>query len=269
MESGPKGRATRTIVRLSPSGLVGVYGRAKRTPTAELQFPHCRRYAEPDHRSFAAFADARTASDACSPCRYADSDKPFSVVRGRRRRVATHHPIVGTTSLIAKIADIKALLARGRADPESIFPQIRRLAGSEHWQTREVSATAMVEIGKRYPAVVLRHARLWAKAKDSNVRRAAIEGLRGIVKVDPELTRLLLEALRGDEELYVKKSVANVLRNASGKHAEFVLGICRAWANSRNPHTRWIVKDGLRKLVASRSPEAIALTAMLKEHASR
>ena len=105
----------------------------------------------------------------------------------------------------------------------------------------------------------MRQARLWAKDKDSNVRRAASEGLRGVVKVDPEAVRPVIQILRADPELYVKKSVANVLRNASSKHAEFVLDVCRQWARSRSPHTRWIVKDGLRKLKTSRPREVTAI----------
>lgn len=173
------------------------------------------------------------------------------------------------TSAVTRIEDIKAVLARGRIDLEAIFPEIRRLAASAQWQTREVAATAMVDIGKRHPAVVLRHARLWAKDEDSDVRRAACEGLRGIVKVDPEAARPIIETLRRDPEIYVKKSVANVLRNASNKHPDFVLGICRQWAGSENPHTRWIVKDGLRKLKASRSEEAAAILASMEVRASR
>jgi len=161
--------------------------------------------------------------------------------------------------MIAKIQDVKELLANARANPDIVFPAIKALAASDQWQTREVAATALVEISKRHPAAVLRHARIWAKDKDSNVRRAASEGLRGIVKVDPEAVRPVIAILRADPELYVKKSVANVLRNASGKHADFVLGVCRQWARSRSPHTRWIVKDGLRKLRSSRPRDVAAI----------
>ena len=154
--------------------------------------------------------------------------------------------------MIAKIQDIKGLLDRGRRDPEAVFPELKRLAASDQWQTREVAATALVEIGKRHPAAVLELAGRWAKDRDTNIRRTASEGLRGIVKLDPEAVRPVLETLRADPELYVKKSVANVLRNASGKHPDFVLAICRQWSHSDSPHTWWIVKDGLRKLKASR-----------------
>ena len=140
-----------------------------------------------------------------------------------------------------------------------MLPELRKLAASDQWQTREVAATALVQIGKRHPAAVLREARRWAKARDSNVRRAASEGLRGIVKLDPQGVRPVIETLRADPELYVKKSVANILRNASAKHPEFVLRVCRHWARSRNPHTRWILTDGLRKLKDSRPREVAAI----------
>ena len=161
--------------------------------------------------------------------------------------------------MIVKIEDIKPLLARARVEPEAVLPELRMLAASDQWQTREVAATGLVEIGKHHPAAVLREARRWAKARDSNVRRAASEGLRGIVKVDPQAVRPVLETLRADPELYVKKSVANVLRNASAKHPDFVLRVCREWARAKSPHTRWIVKDGLRKLERSRPREVAAI----------
>ena len=68
--------------------------------------------------------------------------------------------------------------------------------------------------------------------------------------------RPIIEALRADSALYVKKSVGNVLRNASGKHPDFVLDLCRNWSKSSDPNTKWIVKDGLRKLKLTRPLEA-------------
>src|SRR3954470_15771194 len=103
-----------------------------------------------------------------------------------------------TAAMIVKIQDIKALLVEARTKPEAAFRAIKQLAASEQWQTREVAATALVEIGKRHPAIVLRHAQLWAKDKNANVRRAASEGLRGIVKIDPELVLPVLEMLNAD-----------------------------------------------------------------------
>lgn len=156
------------------------------------------------------------------------------------------------TKAVTKIADIRALLLRGRTEPDSVFPDIRRLAASPEWQTREVAATALVEIGKRHPEAVAKQARRWAALPDASIRRAASEGLRGIVKQSPEMVWPVLELLRADGNLYEKKSVANVLRNASGRCPDDVLAICRKWAESRSSDTHWIVKDGLRKLRATR-----------------
>lgn len=154
--------------------------------------------------------------------------------------------------MITKIADIEQLLTRGRTDPLSVFSELRRLAASDQWQTREVAATALVEIGKRHSSDVAKEARRWAADSDPNIRRAASEGLRGIIKQSPELVWPVLELLRADPNLYVKKSVANVLRNGSGRYPTEVLALCRKWVESRDTNTQWIVRDGLRKLRATR-----------------
>jgi 3-methyladenine DNA glycosylase AlkC len=107
--------------------------------------------------------------------------------------------------VIGKIHDIKELVARGRVRPAAVFAELRTLAASDQWQTREVAATALVEIAKKHPAAVLDQARRWARDRDAYVRRAASEGLRGMVKVDPEAVRPILEVLRRDPELYIKK----------------------------------------------------------------
>jgi len=165
--------------------------------------------------------------------------------------------------LINKIGDIKPLLLEGRRDPEAVLPHLRALAASESWQEREVAATALVELAKRHPDVILATAAKWARARDAHVRRAASEGLRGVVQREPERVRPILEDLREDSDLYVKKSVANVLRNATRTQAEFVIGLCTEWARSTNPHTRWIVRDGLRKMKSVRPADATRILGSL------
>lgn len=68
------------------------------------------------------------------------------------------------------------------------------------------------------------------------------------MKEDPDAVRTVLELLRADPTPYVRKSVANVLRNASARHPEMVLAVCREWARASDPATRWIIRAGLRKL---------------------
>jgi 3-methyladenine DNA glycosylase AlkC len=160
---------------------------------------------------------------------------------------------------ITKVADVKSLVAKGRVDPAVVFPEIARMAASEAWQTREVAATALVGIAKRHAAAVLSQAKKWARSADPNVRRTASEGLRGLVKDDPEGVRTVLELLREDPDLYVRKSVANVLRNASARHPDFVLRLCREWSRSSQPATAWIVRNGLKKLAVTHREAVVAI----------
>ena len=148
---------------------------------------------------------------------------------------------------VTKLADIEPLLVTGRMNPTPVFPKLRALAASDDWRAREVAATAMVELSKRHPDPVIDAAASWARDKDPNVRRAASEGLRNVVQREPAKVRPILQKLRADSDRYVQKSVANVLRNATRKQLPFVLELCTEWAESPSPHTRWIIKDGLRK----------------------
>jgi 3-methyladenine DNA glycosylase AlkC len=150
--------------------------------------------------------------------------------------------------MITKISDVPHLVTKGGIDPMTAFPEIRSLAASVSWQEREVAATALVEISKKQGDAVVRELLQWAQDQDSNVRRAASEGLRHLARNSPEVVVPVLELLRSDSVLYVRKSVANVLRNAGKKHPEFVLELCRRWSDLGDSNTAWIIKDGLRKL---------------------
>lgn len=160
-----------------------------------------------------------------------------------------------------KVADVAALVALGRARPRAALPAIRALARCDDWKAREVAATALVEISQRQPGAVVAACVLWARDASPNVRRTASEGLRHVARTAPEQTLPVLEQLRRDDDRYVQKSVGNILRNASGRHGAFVLGVCRRWAAEGDDRTRWIVRDGLRKLVAMRDAEATRLSA--------
>lgn len=169
--------------------------------------------------------------------------------------------------MIEKIADIKPLMLEGRQNPTGVLPRLRALAASVSWQEREVAATALVELARRHPDVVLAAAAKWVRARDANIRRAASEGLRGLVQRDPNGVRPILETLREDKDIYVKKSVANVLRNATRMQPEFVVRVCTEWAHSTNPDTRWIVRDGLRKMKATRPADAARILGLLARSA--
>jgi 3-methyladenine DNA glycosylase AlkC len=107
----------------------------------------------------------------------------------------------------------------------------------------------------------------WADDKNYHVRRLASEGSRyrlpwsfnlDEVTKSPEVTKSILEKLKGDEELYVKKSVANHLNDFSKKNTKYMLDLMNSW-DKTNPHTAWIVKHASRTLIKSGHPDSLAI----------
>lgn len=97
----------------------------------------------------------------------------------------------------------------------------------------------------------------WAEDKNHHVRRLASEGSRPRLpwsfKLDevikhPHRTQPILELLKADPELYVRKSVANHLNDVSKENSAYMLKLINAWDKS-NPHTAWIVKHASRTLI--------------------
>lgn len=107
----------------------------------------------------------------------------------------------------------------------------------------------------------------WAKDKNVHVRRLASEGSRprlpwsfkldAVVK-DPEKTKTILDLLKADEELYVKKSVANHLNDISKQHPDYMVSLVNGWDKS-NPHTAWIIKHASRTLIKKGHSDSLAV----------
>lgn len=107
----------------------------------------------------------------------------------------------------------------------------------------------------------------WAKDKNHHVRRLASEGSRPRLpwsfKLDhviqnPKSTQSILEALKSDEELYVRKSVANHLNDHSKDNTDFMLQVLKGW-DKKHPHTAWIVKHASRSLIKKGDANSLAL----------
>lgn len=107
----------------------------------------------------------------------------------------------------------------------------------------------------------------WAEDQNHHVRRLSSEGCRPrlpwsfnlpeIMK-DPELTRPILERLKEDPELYVKKSVANHLNDFSGTHPVWMIDLVNSW-DKKNVHTAWIIKRASRTLIKKGHPASLAI----------
>ena len=91
-----------------------------------------------------------------------------------------------------------------------------------------------------------------------HVRRWCSEGVRTRlpwgkklheVITDPSGVWPILEALKDDEELYVRKSVANNLNDLAKDWPDEVVEVCRRWKKDGNARRDWVVKHALRSLL--------------------
>lgn len=119
----------------------------------------------------------------------------------------------------------------------------------------------------RDPERMMRQMTAWAQHPDEHVRRLASEGSRPrlpwgqalpMFKKDPAPVLPVLELLKQDPSLYVRKSVANNLNDIAKDHSDVVLETARRWKGT-HPHTDWIIRHGCRTLIKKSHPEAMAL----------
>ena len=139
------------------------------------------------------------------------------------------------------------------------------LAALEYFTQFGSSEFAIREFLRTDLEKTLRQMEKWAESTSHHVRRLASEGsrprlpwsfrLEEVVK-KPQLTRNILQALRADEHIYVKKSVANHLNDISKDHPAYMLQLVKGW-DVENEHTRWIVKHACRTLIKKGDPAAL------------
>lgn len=163
--------------------------------------------------------------------------------------------------------------------PYLFFPDFVAVHGQaeEHWE-RSMSALelftqksssefAIRPFLLRDSTRVLNRMMAWAEHPDEHVRRLASEGCRPrlpwaeslpMFKEDPAPVLAVLELLKRDPSLYVRKSVANNLNDISKDHPEAVLAVSKRWQGD-HPHTDWVIRHGCRTLIKSAHPDALTL----------
>ena len=109
-----------------------------------------------------------------------------------------------------------------------------------------------------YPEQSLRLLTHWAKDPSQHVRRLVSEGTRTRLPWasrlpefirDPSPVIALLELLKDDEELYVRRSVANNLNDIGKDHPDLLTEIARNWLQDADKDREWLVKHGLRSAI--------------------
>lgn len=117
------------------------------------------------------------------------------------------------------------------------------------------------------PEQVMKYMLVLSKHPHENVRRFSSEGcrpklpwgmaLKSLIK-NPSPILPILENLKADKSLFVRKSVANNLNDISKDHPELVIETAKRWQN-KNEHTQWIIKHACRTLLKQGNAEAMKL----------
>jgi 3-methyladenine DNA glycosylase AlkC len=131
--------------------------------------------------------------------------------------------------------------------------------------TAEFSIRPFIE---RYPQQCLALLKTWARDDNEHVRRLVSEGtrprlpwaarLRSFQK-DPAPVISLLELLKDDSALYVRRSVANNLNDIGKDHPDVLVSTARRWMKDANENRLWIIKHALRSAVKRAEPEALSV----------
>ncbi len=137
-----------------------------------------------------------------------------------------------------------------------------------HYLTRFSSSEFAIRVFlKQNFEATLKEMIKWAGDENNHVRRLASEGTRArlpwsfkldeVVK-NPRLTQPIIDQLKEEKDLYVKKSVGNHINDWSKDHPEFVLDYLSKW-DQNNKDTQWMLKKGIRSLVKDGHPATFPL----------
>lgn len=111
---------------------------------------------------------------------------------------------------------------------------------------------------QRHPEKTLARLREWVNDPSPHVRRLVSEGTRPRLpwaarlrefQNDPRAVLELLELLKDDPELYVRRSVANNLNDIGKDHPDLLFKTCRRWMKNASPERAWLVRHALRSAV--------------------
>ncbi len=108
----------------------------------------------------------------------------------------------------------------------------------------------------------------WMTDKNPHVRRLCSEGARprlpwstkidSLVK-DPSPSIPILEHLKNDPDLYVRRSVANHVGDIAKDHLELALELCENWLENASPELKWVIRHAVRNPVKKGNQRAIEL----------
>jgi 3-methyladenine DNA glycosylase AlkC len=120
----------------------------------------------------------------------------------------------------------------------------------------------------RSPERTLARLHVWTRDADAHVRRLCSEGSRprlpwaqripAFIK-DPTPVLPILEALKGDPDLYVRRSVANHLGDIAKDHPALAFGLCDTWLENASAERKWLIRHAVRHPFKHGHPDAVRL----------
>ncbi|APW37726.1 DNA alkylation repair protein [Rhodoferax koreense] len=117
------------------------------------------------------------------------------------------------------------------------------------------------------PEATLARLAEWTRDPSEHVRRLVSEGTRPRLpwaprlpafQRDPTPVLALLERLKDDPALYVRRSVANNLNDIGKDHPDVLTATAQDWLQGATPERRWVVQHALRSAVKRGEPGALA-----------
>lgn len=109
---------------------------------------------------------------------------------------------------------------------------------------------------------------VWTQHDDEHIRRLASEALRPKLPWAKQIDLLIkrpadiftvLDQLKDDTSIYVRKSVANNLNDISKYYPDQVVAHCKQWQPGASNYCLWIIRRALRTLVKQGHVEALVL----------
>ncbi len=132
----------------------------------------------------------------------------------------------------------------------------------------EISMKAQYEITKRFTSEfsirnfliheqkrTLKKLKTWLNDPSPHVRRLCSEGTRPrlpwAIRIpafmsDPTPSLPILEKLKDDPELYVRRSVANHVGDIAKDHPKLAYKICKEWIDDASDERKWVIRHALR-----------------------
>lgn len=151
----------------------------------------------------------------------------------------------------------------------------------------EISMQAQYELTKRFsaefsirPFLIQQQDRTlsrlleWTSDPDPHIRRLCSEGTRPRLPwatripafiANPDPVFPILEALKNDKDLYVRRSVANHLGDIAKDHPEIVFEICERWLSGASNEVKWLIRHALRHPAKKMNKAALQLRAAAKK----